>query len=96
MHVCDLYDSLSTRRPYRDAWSQPRVIAFLRERSGIEVDGEIVDAFVAMLSRSAESRSAPDDVDAPTSGWSGEMAENARLALQRAAKGDGAERAEAA
>lgn len=96
VHVCDLYDSLSTRRPYRDAWSQPRVIAFLRERSGIEVDGEIVDAFVAMLSRSAESRSAPDDVDAPTSGWSGEMAENARLALQRAAKGDGAERAEAA
>ena len=53
VHVCDLYDSLSTRRPYRDAWSQARIISFLKERSGIEVDGEIVDAFVALLGRSA-------------------------------------------
>jgi HD-GYP domain-containing protein (c-di-GMP phosphodiesterase class II) len=88
VHVCDLYDSLSTRRPYRDAWPQARIIAFLKERSGIEVDGEMVDAFVAMLGRSAESRSAPEDVEAPTGGWSGEMADNARIALDRAAKAE--------
>jgi putative nucleotidyltransferase with HDIG domain len=97
VHVCDLYDSLSTRRPYREAWPQARVIAFLKERSGIEVDGELVDAFVAMLARSAESRSVPEDVEAATSGWSGEMAANARIALERAAaKPEGSPRAEAA
>jgi len=96
VHVCDLYDSLSTRRPYRDAWPQARIISFLKERSGIEVDGEMVDAFVAMLGRSAESRSTPDDVEAATSGWSGRMAENARLALERAATNEGAPQAEAA
>lgn len=95
VHVCDLYDSLSTHRPYRDAWSQARVVAFLKERSGIEVDGAIVDAFVAMLGRSAESRSVPDDIETPTDGWSGEMAANARIALENASSAKGAQ-AEAA
>ena len=56
------------------------VIAEMRLR--IEVDGEMVDAFVAMLGRSAESRSAPDDIEEPTTGWSGDMAANARELLR--------------
>ena len=60
VHVCDLYDALSTRRPYRNAWPQARIIGWLQDIAGIEVDGEMVSAFEAMLGRSRQSRSAPD------------------------------------
>lgn len=56
VHVCDLYDALSTRRPYREAWPRERTFALLKDRSGIEVDLEIVEAFMAMSARSQELR----------------------------------------
>ena len=56
VHVCDLYDALSTRRPYRQAWPQERTLAHLRERAGIEVDIELVEAFVALTERAEISR----------------------------------------
>ena len=56
VHVCDLYDALSTNRPYRQAWPRERTLQLLKERSGIEVDAEIVEAFVAMSERTRETR----------------------------------------
>lgn len=78
VHVCDLYDALSTRRPYRDAWPKERTIRLLRDQSGVEVDGDMVHAMVAMLERSAESRTAPVDLDVPRDGWSGDIATTSR------------------
>jgi putative nucleotidyltransferase with HDIG domain len=49
VHVCDVYDALRTRRPYRDAWSSADAEAYLTERSGIEFDPDLVAAFVTML-----------------------------------------------
>ncbi len=49
VHVCDVYDALRTRRPYRDAWPTEKVLAYLEERSGSEFDGEIAHAFVRMM-----------------------------------------------
>jgi putative two-component system response regulator len=49
VHVCDIYDALCTTRPYREAWSSSRAVAYLRERSGTEVDGRVVDVFTRML-----------------------------------------------
>jgi putative nucleotidyltransferase with HDIG domain len=49
VHVCDVYDALRTNRPYRDAWPQPKVLAYLRERAGKEFDPDVVDAFVRMM-----------------------------------------------
>ncbi len=56
VHVCDLYDALSTRRPYREAWPKERTLAMLQERAGIEVDAEMVDAFMALSQRAEEAR----------------------------------------
>lgn len=56
VHVCDLYDALSTRRPYRDAWPRERTLRMLQERAGIEVDAEMVEAFIALSSRAEEAR----------------------------------------
>lgn len=49
VHVCDVYDALRTRRPYRDAWESERVLKYLEERSGTEFEPAAVTAFVAMM-----------------------------------------------
>lgn len=58
VHVCDVYDALRTRRPYRDAWSSSEALDYIRKRAGREFDPEAVDAFVDMMRRWDE-RSAP-------------------------------------
>jgi putative nucleotidyltransferase with HDIG domain len=49
VHVCDVYDALRTKRPYRDAWPLDKVLAYLEERGGLEFDPELVAAFVRMM-----------------------------------------------
>jgi putative nucleotidyltransferase with HDIG domain len=49
VHVCDVYDALRTNRPYRDAWPADKVLSYIEERSGTEFDGQIANAFVAMI-----------------------------------------------
>jgi putative nucleotidyltransferase with HDIG domain len=49
VHVCDVYDALRTKRPYRDAWAVEKVLAYLEERAGTEFDPELVTPFVRMM-----------------------------------------------
>jgi putative nucleotidyltransferase with HDIG domain len=49
VHVCDVYDALRTRRPYREAWPSEKTVAYLEERAGLEFDPDIVAAFIRML-----------------------------------------------
>jgi putative nucleotidyltransferase with HDIG domain len=49
VHVCDVYDALSTRRPYRDAWPAEKTYAYLEERAGSEFDPDLVAAFIKTL-----------------------------------------------
>jgi len=58
VHVCDVYDALRTKRPYRDAWPSAKVLAYVEERSGVEFDGEIAHAFTRMM-QEWEPRVAP-------------------------------------
>lgn len=51
VHVCDVYDALRTHRPYREAWESDRALAYIRERSGVEFDPGIAQAFIAMMRR---------------------------------------------
>jgi putative nucleotidyltransferase with HDIG domain len=61
VHVCDVYDALCTRRPYREAWTSEAAAKYLEERSGIEFDRELVVAFMRMLgaSRSTTIQAVP-------------------------------------
>ncbi|HEU5040134.1 MAG TPA: HD domain-containing phosphohydrolase, partial [Gemmatimonadales bacterium] len=49
VHVCDVYDALRTRRPYRDAWSSGEALEYIRARSGAEFDPVIAGAFIEMM-----------------------------------------------
>lgn len=49
VHVCDVYDALRTKRPYRDAWEAERVLTYIEERAGSEFEPEIAGAFVKMM-----------------------------------------------
>jgi putative nucleotidyltransferase with HDIG domain len=49
VHVCDVYDALRTKRPYRDAWESERVLSYIAERAGTEFEPDAANAFVAMM-----------------------------------------------
>ena len=49
VHVCDVYDALRTKRPYRDAWPAEKVLGYIEERSGTEFHAEMAIPFVTMM-----------------------------------------------
>ncbi len=49
VHVCDVYDALRTRRPYRDAWTSGEALEYIRARSGSEFDPVLAAAFIEMM-----------------------------------------------
>lgn len=49
VHVCDVFDALRTRRPYRDAWPTGRALSLISEGAGTEFDADIARAFVQMM-----------------------------------------------
>jgi putative nucleotidyltransferase with HDIG domain len=49
VHVCDIYDALSTNRPYRKPWTSEQALMYIESRAGTEVDPAISTAFAAMV-----------------------------------------------
>lgn len=49
IQVCDVYDALRTRRPFRPPWPADRTIKFLEEKAGTHLDPEYVTPFVGMI-----------------------------------------------
>jgi putative nucleotidyltransferase with HDIG domain len=66
VHVCDVYDALSTKRPYRDAWPSEKTMLYLEERAGSEFDPELVMAFIRTLQQGQAQVRVLSDETAPT------------------------------
>jgi putative nucleotidyltransferase with HDIG domain len=49
VHVCDVYDALRTKRPYRDAWESERALEYIESRAGTEFDSDVARTFCAMM-----------------------------------------------
>jgi PAS domain S-box-containing protein/putative nucleotidyltransferase with HDIG domain len=49
--VIDVFDALTSDRPYRPAWPEEKVILYLREQSGTQFDPEVVEAFLVLLEK---------------------------------------------
>ncbi|HLF72817.1 MAG TPA: HD domain-containing phosphohydrolase [Anaerolineales bacterium] len=47
--VIDVWDALTSDRPYRRAWTDENALAYIREQSGKHFDPEIVDLFFKVL-----------------------------------------------
>lgn len=57
--VADVYDALTSARPYRPAWSPERALAYLDEQAGVTLDGACVRALHTALGRDEARASAP-------------------------------------
>jgi putative two-component system response regulator len=47
--VADVFDALTTERPYKQAWEIERAVQFLRDGAGTHFDPACVEAFVSHL-----------------------------------------------
>jgi HD-GYP domain-containing protein (c-di-GMP phosphodiesterase class II) len=51
VHVCDVYDALRTKRPYRDAWEPAATLTYIERGTGTEFDPDVSRAFIAMMAK---------------------------------------------
>jgi putative two-component system response regulator len=49
--VVDVWDALSSKRCYRDAWPKSKVLTYIREQAGQHFDPKVVDMFMAFMSQ---------------------------------------------
>jgi putative nucleotidyltransferase with HDIG domain len=47
--VIDVYDALRSVRPYREAWSQEKTLAHIKEGTGAHFDPRVVEAFIKII-----------------------------------------------
>ncbi len=47
--IVDVYDALTSDRPYREAWPQERALGHIRDQSGTHFDPRVVQAFFDLL-----------------------------------------------
>ncbi|AFL73693.1 HD domain-containing phosphohydrolase [Thiocystis violascens] len=55
--IADVFDALTMKRPYKDAWPIERTMTTLRESSGSHFDPRLLDRFVEILPRILEVKS---------------------------------------
>lgn len=53
--ICDVYDALTSPRPYKSAWSHEDAIAEIVLQTGTQFDPQVVVAFLSMFSGSISS-----------------------------------------
>jgi len=47
--IVDVYDALTSDRPYRASWSKEKTLQYIRELSGSHFDPQVVAAFLMMM-----------------------------------------------
>lgn len=48
--VIDVYDALTSDRPYRKAWTKEEAISYIKEQSGKQFDPKVVEVFLEVIS----------------------------------------------
>jgi len=52
--VVDVWDALSSERPYRPAWPEEKVLNHIEEQKGIHFDVDVVKAFISLIMNNRE------------------------------------------
>lgn len=50
--IADVFDALTNRRPYKEAWTKAAAIDYIRSRSGTQFDPLVVEAFLDVMKHS--------------------------------------------
>ncbi|HNE02924.1 MAG TPA: response regulator [Anaerolineales bacterium] len=50
--LADVWDALTSNRPYREAWSEQKTLAYIRQQSGKQFEPRVVEAFTKIISDS--------------------------------------------
>ncbi len=53
--VADVWDALTSDRPYRRAWSRAEALAYLRQQAGRQFEPRVVQAFLEILEENCEA-----------------------------------------
>ena len=62
--LADVYDALTTQRPYKEPWSDERAAELIRRERGRHFDPHAVDAFLARADERRATRLAhPDEIE---------------------------------
>jgi HD-GYP domain-containing protein (c-di-GMP phosphodiesterase class II) len=56
VHVADIYDAISSKRPYHEPFPRDQALALIRKLSGVELDPQLTAAFLAMTAKATEVR----------------------------------------
>jgi HD-GYP domain-containing protein (c-di-GMP phosphodiesterase class II) len=48
--IVDVWDALTSDRPYRKAWEREKVLTYIKEESGKHFDPNVVEAFLQLIS----------------------------------------------
>lgn len=59
VQVCDVYDALSSDRPYRAGWPRARTLHHMRLQAGRELDYELLMAFFDLIDRAEKRQALP-------------------------------------
>jgi putative nucleotidyltransferase with HDIG domain len=57
VHVSDIYDAVSSKRPYHDPWPRDKALELIRKLAGVELDPHVAAAFLTMAASATEHRS---------------------------------------
>jgi len=60
--VADVFDALTNKRPYKEAWSVEKTMDLIKEQSGKHFDPEVVDALVRKLNHVVQTVSQWQDI----------------------------------
>ena len=56
VHVSDIYDAISSKRPYHDPWPRDKALELIRKLAGVELDPHVAEAFLIMAAGATEHR----------------------------------------
>jgi len=58
--ICDVYDALTSDRPYKKAWTHEEAVAEIARQSGQHFDPEVVREFLHLIQNSGQTSQQPD------------------------------------
>ena len=75
--VCDVFDALTSERPYKKAWPVGKAVLKLKDSSGIHFDPVLVDKFTAILPQILRVKECCQDEPSPEGSNGFEVAQSA-------------------